>query len=98
MLYADGKVLWSNVKDIPNEFLYHMGELITDTMQHKQKVIGDKQNRSRTFLITSEGGGKMHHIIVYLMLCTNSMWLIVVCVNFHVGCLCELLHVRYLTD
>jgi len=67
MLHTDGKVLWS-FKDIPNECLYNMDELAMDTTKHKQKVLGDKQNRSRTFIITPEGDGKMnHHITVCLM-------------------------------
>jgi len=61
-------VPWRHFKDIPNECLYNMDELAMDMMQHKQKVIGDKQNMSRTFIITLEGDGKMnHHVIVCLM-------------------------------
>jgi len=82
MLHADGKVPWTNFKDIPNECLYNMDELATDTTQHKQKVIGDKQNKARTFIITPKGDGKMnHHITVCLTSRTDGMWLIVVCVN-----------------
>ena len=59
-----------------------MDELAMDTTQHKQKVIGDKHNRSRTFIITPEGDGKMiHHMMVCLTLCTDGKWLIVVCVD-----------------
>jgi len=60
---------------------YNMDEFATDMMQHKHKVIGDKQNRSRTFVITPEGDGKMsHHATVCLMSYVNGMYLIVVSV------------------
>jgi len=96
MLYADGKVPWKHFKDIPNECLYNMDELATDTTQHKQKVIGDKQNRSRTFIITPEGDGKMnHHVTICLTSRANGMCLIVVCVNC---CMCELLHIAGMSD
>jgi len=53
-----------------------------DTTQHKQKVIGEKQNQSRTFIIMPEGDGKMnHHMMVYLMSCADSKWWIIVCVD-----------------
>jgi len=52
LLHGDGKVPWKHFKDIPNGCLYNMDEIAMDTTQHKQKVIGDKQNRSRTFIIT----------------------------------------------
>jgi len=79
MLHADGKVAWSHFKDIPNDCLYNMDELATDTTKHKQKVIGDKQNRARTFIITPEGDGKMnHHVTVCLTLRADGTCLIVV--------------------
>jgi len=81
LLYADGKVPWRHFKDIPNECLYNMDKLAMDTMQHKQKVIGDKQNKSRTFMITPEGDGKMnHHVTVCLTSRADGEWLIVECV------------------
>ncbi len=81
MLHADGKVLWKHFKDIPNECLYNMDKLAMDTTQHKQKVIGDKHNKSRTFMITPEGDGKMnHHVTVCLTLRADGEWLIVECV------------------
>jgi len=59
-----------------------MDELAMDTTKHKQKVIGDKLNKSRTFIITPEGDGKMnHHVTVYLMSRADGKWLIVECVN-----------------
>ncbi len=59
-----------------------------DTTQHKQKVIGDKQNQSRTFIIMPEGDGKMnHHVTVCLTSHADGKWLIVVCV-WIVGCCC----------
>jgi len=86
LLHADGKVPWSHYKDIPNECLYNMDELATDMTQHKQKVIGEKQNRSRTFIITPEGDRKMnHHVMVCLTSRADGMCLIVV--------LCGLLYV-----
>jgi len=105
MLHADVKVPWSHFKDIPNECLYNMDELATDTTKHKQKVLGDKQNRSRTFIITPEGDGKMnHHVTVCLTSRADGMCLIVECVDCCVrllcigSCLCELLHTGCLTD
>jgi len=54
-----------------------------DMTQHKQKVIGDKENKFRTFIIMPEGDGKMnHHVTICLMSLTNGKcWLIVECVN-----------------
>jgi len=104
------QVPWSHFKDIPNECLYNMDELATDTTKHKQKVLGDKQNRSRTFIIIPEGDGKMnHHVTVCLMLRADGMCFIVECVDCCVrsclcillcirSCLCELLHTGCLTD
>ncbi len=65
-----------------------MDELAMDMMQHKQKVIGDKENKSRTFIIAPDSDGKMnHHVTVCLMLhADGKFWLIVECVN------CCLLH------
>jgi len=96
MLHGDGKVPWRHYKDIPNECLYNMDELATDTMKHKQKVIGDK-NRTRTFIITPEGDGKMnHHVTVCLTSCADGMlWLIVVWCGLLLVLPCELLHVGF---
>jgi len=59
-----------------------MDELTIDMMQHKQRVIGDKQNMSRTFIIMPENDGKMnHHVTVCLTLHADGKWLIVDCVN-----------------
>ena len=73
LLYTGGKVPWRHFKDFLNECLYNMDELAMDTMQHTQKVIGDEQNMSRTFIITPEGDGKMnHHVTMCLKSCADG--------------------------
>jgi len=52
-----------------------------DTTQHKQKVIDNKQNSSRLFIIMPEGDGKMNHHVTVCLTCMDGKWLIVECVD-----------------
>jgi hypothetical protein len=66
-LYAMEKVTWRSYKDVPNDCIYNMDEVGSDTTKHRSKVIADAAALIRKYQKTKEGDGKMNmHITACL--------------------------------
>jgi hypothetical protein len=66
-LYAMGKVTWRSYKDVPNDCIYNMDEVGSDTTKHRSKIIADAAALIRKYQKTKEGDGKMNmHITACL--------------------------------
>jgi hypothetical protein len=63
LLHAEGKVTWKSACHVPQEAIYNMDKVGTDTTKHRATVIVDAEAMVRLFQITPEGDGKvnMHH-------------------------------------
>jgi hypothetical protein len=66
-LYAMGKVTWRSYKEVPNDVIFNMDEVGSDTTKHRSKVIADAGAIIRKYQETKEGDGKMNmHITACL--------------------------------